>query len=150
MRFTDETHSVADVVFQGADDCDISETCTDELLSILDSWVSRPDDSDTGINLFRLPDMQGFSITYDGRVTEYWPDEATNLLDETLIRDFLFSDGICVLSAQTPILYRVKYKLEALEDLEYLLVCPYLTTAGNIGGIVVVCVDRHVVRRGAT
>jgi hypothetical protein len=36
----------------------------------------------------------------------------------------------------------MKYNIMALSGDEYVLVCPYLTEAGNISGILVVCVTK--------
>ena len=88
-----------------------------------------------------------FSITYEGRAGEYWPDESMNNLTETLVREFLFRDGICSISDERVRLIHMKYNVMASEGDEYVLVCPYLSAAGNISGIVVVCVTMMMIRQ---
>ena len=82
-----------------------------------------------------------FSITYEGEAGEYWPDESMTDITETLVREFLYRDGICSLTDERVRLIRMKYNVMASEGDEYVLVCPYVTAAGNISGIVVVCVN---------
>jgi hypothetical protein len=36
----------------------------------------------------------------------------------------------------------MKYNIMALAGDEYVLICPYLTAAGNISGILIVCVTK--------
>jgi len=40
----------------------------------------------------------------------------------------------------------MKFRFMAMDGDEYLLVCPYLTDAGNISGILVVCVTKMIQR----
>ena len=143
MDFSDPDHSVSELVFQGADRHEPAVWCDEEILTALRKWSERTDTVDPATPYFKLPATQCFSISYDGKTSGYWPDETSNWLNEGLVRDFLFHDGICVIEEFEPRLYEVRYKVQALADTEYLLVCPYRTAAGNIGGIVVVCVTRH-------
>ncbi len=88
-----------------------------------------------------------FSITYEGKSRDYWPNESENDISEILIREFLYHDGICSLSDERIRLFHARYSIMALTGDEYLLVCPYLTEAGNISGIVVVTVTKIIRRR---
>jgi len=67
-------------------------------------------------------------------------------MNEILIREFLYRDGICSLTDERVWLYHMKFRLMAMDGDEYLLVCPYLTDAGNISGILVVCVTKMIQR----
>ena len=89
-----------------------------------------------------MPDCSVFSISYLGESDEYWPNEPDTLLTETLIREFLFNDGICSLTDDHERLVCMKYKIMAMEGEEHVMICPYLTEAGNISGIVVVCLSK--------
>jgi hypothetical protein len=95
-----------------------------------------------GSDLLRLDDCALFSIDYKGKCRDYWPNETENDISETLIREFLYHEGIGTLSDERARLFHVRYTIMALQGDEYLLVCPYLTATGNISGIVVVTVTK--------
>ena len=78
---------------------------------------------------------------------DYWPNESQNDISETLIREFLYHKGICTLSDERVRLFHVRYTIMALTGDEYLLICPYLTAAGNISGIVVATVAKMIRQR---
>ncbi len=61
-----------------------------------------------------------------------------------LIREFLYRDGICSLTVERVRLIRMKYHIMALDGDEHVLICPYLTEAGNISGVAVVCVTKMI------
>ncbi len=144
MDFSKSTFSLADLIFQGATLHEPAELCNDTVLAALSDWRRRAEPTAPLSTAFQLEDTRSFAIRYDGETSEYWPDEDSNWLGECLIREFLFRDGICVLDSLEPRLYLAKYKIEAVIDREYLLVCPYPTEAGNLGGTLVVCVNRHL------
>lgn len=81
-------------------------------------------------------------LDFDTR--DYWPNESENDISETLIREFLYHDGICTLSDERVRLFHASYTIMALNGDEYLLVCPYLTATGNVSGIVVVTVTKMI------
>lgn len=140
--FTDHKHTVAELAFQGAEELDIQQHCGPETIAMLDEWRKRPDHNASGADMFRMEHCPRFSITYQGDAREYWPDESENDIVETLVRDFLYRDGICSISDERVRFYHLKYNIMALAGDEYVLVCPYLTEAGNISGILVVCVTK--------
>lgn len=144
MDFSDSDFSLADLVFQGATERDPAAVCNDQVLETLRAWQQRPVATDPVASTFRLEQTRSFVMSYQGEAGEYWPDKEGNWIGECLVREFLFRDGICQLESLEPRLYVVKYKLEALIDTEYLLVCPYPTESGNISGMVAVCVNQHL------
>ncbi|MEM8815743.1 MAG: hypothetical protein AAGE85_07930 [Pseudomonadota bacterium] len=144
MDFTQSKFSLADLIFQGATEHEPTALCNEAVLEALDTWQSRPAATEPGTDIFRLEHTRSFAIRYDGEASEHWPDEDSNWLGETLVREFLFREGICLLEGFEPRLYLAKYKIEAVIDREYLLVCPYPTESGNIGGMTVVCVNQHL------
>jgi len=144
VDFSKSTFSLADLVFQGATLHEPAELCNDAVLTALSNWQQRAEPAEPSAKAFRLEDTRSFAIRYDGETDDYWPDEDSNWLGECLIREFLFRDGICVMESLEPRLYLAKYKIEAVIDREYLLVCPYPTASGNLGGVVVVCVNQHL------
>lgn len=144
MDFSDPSQSSMEIVFQGADEASIESLCNDNVVEALARWRGREPQSDSHALLFRLEDTRSFVISYDGKTGDYWPDQTNNVVGETIIREFLFSSGICELDGLDPRLYVAKYKVQAMIDTEYLLVCPYPTAAGNIGGLLVVCVNEHL------
>lgn len=146
MDFSDPNHNADELVFQGADELQPNEVCGLQMLDALTTWQARPRQTDPAPDAFHLDGALLFAISYDGKVSDYWPDEAANQIEEGLVRDFLFHDGICTLTDLKPHLFAVKYKVEALSDTEYLLVCPYPTEAGNVAGILVVCVNKYLAR----
>lgn len=144
IQFSDSQHDVSELIFQGAKELDIEDRCSPALLETIERWQNRPDASDADAGEFKSDDTLLFTISYDGHAGDYWPDEPSNLVGESLIREFLYKDGICNLENHSVRLYEVHYKLIAMVETEYLLVCPYPTASGNIGGILVVCVNRLV------
>lgn len=142
MDFSDAKHDLAELAFQGAAELDLTQSCRPEVIDALGTWHDRPDHTSSGAALLRVENCSLFSISYEGNAGEYWPNASENDMSETLVREFLFRDGICTLADERVRLIRMKYNIMALAGDEYLLVCPYLTAAGNISGIVVVCVTK--------
>jgi hypothetical protein len=142
IDFTDKKHSVAELAFQGATEMDLEDNCGPETLDMLAAWRERKNHQASGIELFRMEHCPAFSISYEGKAGEYWPDESANDIVETLIRDFYYRSGICNLSDERVRLVHLKYNIMALAGDEFVLVCPYLTEVGNISGICVVCVTK--------
>jgi hypothetical protein len=142
INFHDNKHELAELAFQGATEMDIEQTGMPEMLEVLATWRDRPDHQSSGAELFRWEHCPAFSISYEGKAGEYWRDESENDIIETLVREFLYRDGICSLTDERVRLIHMKYNIMALSGDEYVLVCPYLTEAGNISGILVVCVTK--------
>jgi hypothetical protein len=142
MDFSDSQHNLAELAFQGSEELDLVENCREEVIEALTGWRGRADHTASGAELLHVDDCAVFSISYEGNADEYWPDEADNDISETFVREFLYHDGICNITDERVRLLHVKYSIMALTGDEYLLVCPYLTDANNISGIVVVCVTK--------
>ena len=147
MDFSDNKHNLAELAFHGAKEVDIEQTCTKDITEALATWSHRPNHQLSGSDLLRLDGCTLFSINYEGKARDYWPNELDNDICETLIREFLYRDGICSLSDERIRLFHARYTIMALTGDEYLLVCPYLTEAGNVSGIVVVTVTRVIRER---
>jgi len=144
MDFSDNKHDLAELAFHGATEVAPEQICTKDVIQALETWSHRPDHHLSGSDLLRLGDCAHFSINYEGKARDYWPNESENDISETLIREFLYHEGICALSDERVRLFHVRYTIMALNGDEYLLVCPYLTAAGNISGIVVVTVTKTI------
>ncbi len=144
MDFSDNKHNLAELAFHGATEIDPEQICTKDVIQALATWSHRPNRQLSGSDLLRLDDCTVFSIDYEGKAEDYWPNEPENDISETLIREFLYDQGICTLSDERVRLFHVRYTIMALTGDEYLLVCPYLTAAGNISGIVVVTVTKTI------
>ncbi len=144
MDFSDNKHNLAELAFHGATEVASEQICTKDVIQALATWSHRPNHQLSGSDLLRLDDCALFSINYEGKVRDYWPNESENDISETLIREFLYHEGICTLSDERVRLFHVRYTIMALTGDEYLLVCPYLTAAGNISGIVVVTVTKAI------
>ncbi len=144
MEFSDHTHNLAELAFHGATEVAPDQICTKEVIQALATWSHRPNHQVSGSDLLRLNDCAVFSIDYEGKARDYWPNESENDISETLIREFVYHEGICTLSDERVRLFHVRYTIMALTGDEYLLVCPYLTAAGNISGIVVVTVTKMI------
>jgi len=142
MDFSDDQHSLAELVFQGATQVKSMQQVGEEANNALMAWHQRSDLNSSGAELLQMPDCTAFSVTYEGEASDYWPSEAANELTEILIREFLYRDGICSLSDSRVRLICMKYQIMAMDGDEYVLICPYLTEAGNIAGIVVVCATK--------
>lgn len=146
MRFSDAQHNLAELVFNDAIEVDPASICPAELLEKMQSWRDRPDHHQPGAELLQAEHCTLFSISYEGKTADYWPNESANQIGETLIRDFLYRDGICALSDELVRLFHIKYRMMAIDGDEYMLVCPYLTESQNISGIVVVCLTKMLRR----
>ena len=144
MDFSDNKHNLAELAFHGATEVAPEQICTRDVIQALATWSHRPNHQLSGSDLLRLDDCAIFSINYEGKAGDYWPNESENDISETLIREFLYDQGICTLSDERVRLFHVRYTIMALTGDEYLLVCPYLTAAGNISGIVVVTVTKMI------
>ncbi len=144
MDFSDNKHNLAELAFHGATEVAPEEICTKDVIQALATWSHRPNHQVSGSDLLRLDDCAVFSINYQGKAGDYWPNESENNISETLIREFLYNEGICNLSDEKVRLFHVRYTIMALTGDEYLLVCPYLTAAGNISGIVAVTVTKTI------
>ncbi len=144
MDFSDNKHDLAELAFHGATEVAPERICTKDVIQALETWSHRPDHHLSGSDLLRLGDCALFSINYEGKARDYWPNESENDISETLIREFLYHEGICALSDERVRLFHVRYTIMALNGDEYLLVCPYLTATGNISGIVVVTVTKTI------
>ena len=144
MDFSANKHNLAELAFNGATEVTPEQKCTKEVIQALATWNHRPNHQVSGSDLLRLDDCAVFSINYEGKAGDYWPNESENNISETLIREFLYNEGICNLSDEKVRLFHVRYTIMALTGDEYLLVCPYLTAAGNISGIVVVTVTKMI------
>jgi hypothetical protein len=144
MDFSDNKHNLAELAFQGAAEVAPEQICTKEVIQTLETWSHRPNHRLSGSDLLRIEDCAVFSIDYEGKARDYWPNESENDISETLIREFLYHEGICTLSDERVRLFHVRYTIMALTGDEYLLVCPYLTAAGNISGIVVVTITKMI------
>ena len=142
MDFSDDQHSLAELVFQGATELESTQQAGEEANNALMAWRRRSDLNSSGAELLQMPDCTAFSITYEGEASDYWPSESANEMAEILIREFLYRDGICSLSDSRERLICMKYQVMAMDGNEYVLICPYLTEAGNISGIVVVCATK--------
>ena len=142
--FSDRQQVELEPVFQGAHEEAIDALGNDSVLTALARWRERSPQSDSGVDRLRLEQTRSFTISYDGESGSYWPDKSSNLVGETLVRKFLFRQGICQLDGLAPRLYVAKYKVEVMNATEYLLVCPYPTEAGNIAGLAVVCINQHL------
>lgn len=142
--FTDNQHTLAELAFQGAQEMDLNEFAMPDMVEAIKAWHDRPNQHASGAEMFRWEHCPVFSMTYEGMAGEYWPNDKENDIIETLIRDFLYRDGICSLKDHCVRLIHMKYTIMALAGDEYVLVCPYLTEAGNIAGILVVCVTKII------
>ena len=142
--FTDSRYSLAELAFQGAEEMNVERTCRPETIDVLAAWHDRANQRESGAEMFRFEHCPAFTMTYEGSAGDYWPNEKENDLVETLVRDFLYRDGICSFKDDRVRLFHLKYTIMAVAGDEYVLVCPYLTDTGNISGIVVVCVTKVV------
>jgi hypothetical protein len=142
MDFSDDKHDLAELAFHGATELDPKQACTNDVIQALAAWHDRPNHQSSGSDLFRMEGCTLFSIDHKGVAGDYWPNEPDNDTSETLIREYLYHDGICTIADERVRLFHVRYTIMALTGDEYLLVCPYLTAAGNVSGIVVVTVTK--------
>jgi hypothetical protein len=144
MDFSDNQHSLAELIFQGATELESMQQVGEEASNALEAWRRRSDLNSSGAELLHMPECTAFTISYEGEASEYWPNEPANEMTEGLIREFLYRDGICSLSDARVRLICMKFQIMAMDGDEYVLICPHLTEAGNISGIVVVSATKMV------
>ena len=149
MKFDDDSFDIAALVYHGATELQPADICERPVLDALARWESRNDPCASDVATFHLDHCRCFAITYTGESDGHWPNKEDNLIGEILIRRFLFPRGICNLEHTTIRLFRLHYTVLALDEYEYLLVCPYETESGNLAGLTVVCVNRFVSDPGA-
>jgi hypothetical protein len=142
MDFSDSKHRMVEVSIHHTTELDVEETCRPEILERVDQWRARPDHSESGASMLRDDSCTSFSISYEGKSGDYWPTESKNDISESLVRDFLYHDGICSLTDERVRLFRLQYRVIAIDGDDHLLVCPYITKEKNISGIVVVSVNK--------
>ena len=144
MNFSDEQHDPTGFIFHGATEMDPEHACTADVIDALAAWDRRANHESPGLDLLQLDGCPYFLISHDGQAAEYWPSPSENNISETLIREFLYHDGICQLSEDRAHLFHVKYRILSMFSADCLLVCPYLTASGNISGIVVVLITKKI------
>lgn len=139
--------NIADLlVFQGAKEMGSLEPVDSEMMDALERWKCRPKKSEVDLEHFKIDDVLCFAIDYQGNASGHWPSKEATVLPETLIRTFLFHNGICDLNDPSATLYfQATYKILALDGVEHLFVGAYPTPSGNIGGLVVVCVNNRLI-----
>lgn len=144
MGFSDEKHNPVGFVLHRVEEVDPGAACKQELLDALASWRQRPNHESPGLETLCFEGCPQFSISYDGHARNYWPSQLDNEISETVVREFLFHDGICKLEDEQAHLFHLRYRVLSAQQNDCLLVCPYLSAAGNISGIVVVLVTRKI------
>ena len=144
MNFSDEQHSPVGFIFHGATELDPEHACTADVIDALTAWDRRSNHESPGLELLQLDGCPRFLISHDGQAKSYWPSPSKNDISETLIREFLYHDGICQLADERVHLFHVKYRTMSMINADCLLVCPYLTASGNISGIVVILVNKKI------
>jgi hypothetical protein len=150
MDFSDHKHYPDGFVFSGAMEMDSEQACRQEVNDALRAWSHRSSKESPGSELLQVDGCPLFSISYDGKANDYWPSESENDISETLIREFLYHDGIDELSDYSVHLFHVRYAVLTMTGDDCLLVCPYLTAGGNIAGIVVVTVTKKLCKHFLT
>jgi hypothetical protein len=141
---SDRDHSVSELIFQGATEMSPDDLDDPELRGALEAWRRRDPLTAAGDTHFRLERCKCFTISHHAESGDYWPDEESNVLAESLVRDFLYGEGICSIDDLKVRLFRIDYQMMAMDDSEYLLVCPYADESGRIAGLLVVCADQYI------
>ena len=149
MNLSDNKHALAGFVCQSTEEMDPSQACTQDLVDALATWSRRPNHELPGLELLQLDGCPHFLLSHDGKATDYWPNESQNDISEILIRESLYHDDICTLTDDRARLFNLKYKLLSIIGADSLLVCPYLTHAGSISGILVVRVTKNIMQRAS-
>ena len=144
MNFSDASHNPDGIIFHGATELEPEQACTADVIDALAVWDQRSNRESPGLELLQLDGCPHFLISHDGEAKDYWPSRSENDISETLIREFLYHEGICQLSDDRAHLFHVKYRMMSMVDADCLLVCPYLSASGNISGIVVVVVTKKI------
>jgi hypothetical protein len=141
----DEDLQIAELIFHGAELVDLA--LDDETVAEIRACASTRGRLDE-IRLPRLAGCPCFTMSCEGHVAAYWPDQASNLLQESLVAQFLDLDEICHSKSMEPRLYRVSWTAMAADGDEYLLVCPVGTAGkGTDSGIIVLCVNERLHER---
>ena len=144
MNFSDASHSPDGIIFHGATELEPEQAFTADVIDALAAWDQRSNHESPGLDLLQLDGCPRFLISHDCQAKDYWPSRSENDISETLIREFLYDEGICQLSDDRAHLFHVKYRMMSMVDADCLLVCPYLSASGKVSGIVVVLVTKKI------
>ena len=133
------------VAFRGAVSLKPQAVCDAETNFILEDWYACRSATHAALELFHRLGDACMLVDADCRPAGYLPDAQSNTLSETLIREFIFPDGLRLLSSGPAFVLRAQYSLIALEGLWHLLVCPIPDPGADIpAGAIVVHIDRHL------
>jgi|GEM_PF-4566053 len=121
----------------------LAESLDPEAARALAAWRERPDRTQSGAELLHLGDCAGVVLSRAGERLDLWPDAETVGVPEAVVREFLFPKGFCRRTELEPSLHAVYYRIDMLDQVEYLLICPYEDGQGELGGIVAVCLTRR-------
>ena len=144
MDFSDADRNTNELTIQGVTTQSPDRHCNEAMLRKLEAWTKRKAIHEASAHIFEMDQALGFSISYKGVASSYFPNKQKNWLSESLIRGALYENGVCTLTDTTPLVHAVQYRVQAIDGTEHLLVCPFLTQAGNIAGITVVCVNHYL------
>ncbi|WP_434054412.1 MAG: hypothetical protein RDA78_05825 [Roseibium sp.] len=136
------------VSFRGAVSLKPQAVCDAETNCILEDWNARRSMTHASLELFHRLGDACMLVDADCRPAGYLPDAQSNTLSETLIREFLFPDGLRLLRPGPAFVLRAQYSLIALQGFWHLLVCPIPDPGTDIPvGAIVVHIDRHLTDR---
>ena len=141
QSFQDPSRGADGVSVSRVNEHPVDSSIDGEVRAALAAWMDRPDRTSDDAAPFTALGLPAFCNSYVGEIVRYAPDENANRFNEALVRDFLFTDGICNLDRQEPRLFEVNSRMEALEATDLLLVLPFETATGNIAGVMVVDVS---------
>ena len=142
--FTKPERSLPELIIQGTVDLNVEQYTDDHMLNLVQKWNRRSEPYAPESDIYCTDKTQVFTISYEGETDSYWPSMDSNMFAEALVRDVLYTDGICSLESMDPKLFQIKFKVLAMIETEYLLILPYPTESGNIAGLVVVCINNYL------
>lgn len=140
MDLSGNEHNPLRIIAHGLEEADPNVACRsgviDALRDALRRWQWRSSHESPGLDLLRFERCPQFSISYDGEATDYWPSAADNDIRETVVRAFLFHDGICRLTDAEAHSYHARNRiLSTVVNDGCLLVFPCATAVASISGM---------------
>lgn len=146
MRFMRDESGIPQLTIHRVASVPAGEILDAPLQAALAEWLERGRPTENIGALMQFPDCPVLVLDYRGRVQRRQPDEDATTVTESLVREFLFPDGVCELEQMTPVVYTAEYGIMGTDSTETLLICPFATEAGNIGGVLAMCLSRYLAR----
>ena len=123
---------------QGTREVDLRETFGEDVVKLIEQWMSLPESEKASTALFHKQGLACFIIRRDGSSNEAWPDAAATDLSESFFREFAEPDGVWEISHQNPRCFELSYKAHLEPGKLHQIICPVFEHGQPVAFVVVV------------